>query len=508
MKNYPLHIFVVLASLLGRGETPDSLGGQIVAELAQAHAATTPAVWLKTHPEEKLELSNGSAPENDTFKWCARSMVTRSTEGRSWTRVVYFYDPQPPADDALPPVGASAQEALQTTCQLGLMWIEIPETDNAAGAGLTQTIENALEEHYGASEPPETYAAAIGSFNRAAQADSQSASAAPATSKSFDVLTGFGSAYWTNVQQWHLGEAVLTAAYDLQGKGKRALVRLAFSNSDAFHDIKQEMHDRLDLLAWKDDLVRRISQAGSSAGATAGMKALIEGPDYFSGKNKPTGEQVISAIGDWLNQAKSQSAGQQAIALIVADRVLDFLDHNGTGPDEATRAQLKSLGAEYVNNELAGGPVYAHTLLKQAKAIAPPGPPSDEILLYEMERGFDETGMCSSGAEEFKQVIEKGESLLAGARSLPASTLASLHFMVGDAYSTIVWLAMSGEDEYHDPKEYQPMEASARESALGHYRAAFELEHGTPRAQKEWKEAWRLAVGLSPTTEKYFCVYD
>jgi hypothetical protein len=52
------------------------------------------------------------------------------------------------------------------------------------------------------------------------------------------------------------------------------------------------------------------------------------------------------------------------------------------------------------------------------------------------------------------------------------------------------------------------MAESARAKALEHYRAAFQLEHGTARAQKAWKEAWRLAAGLPPTTERYFCVYD
>jgi hypothetical protein len=70
---------------------------------------------------------------------------------------------------------------------------------------------------------------------------------------------------------------------------------------------------------------------------------------------------------------------------------------------------------------------------EKAKALAPPGPAADEVLLLQMERGFDETGMCSAGPEEFARVIQQGESLLAGARALPTSTLSSLHFMVGDA---------------------------------------------------------------------------
>ncbi len=116
--------------------------------------------------------------------------------------------------------------------------------------------------------------------------------------------------------------------------------------------------------------------------------------------------------------------------------------------------------------------------------------------------------MCSAGEEEFSQVIRQGESLLAGARTLPSATLSSLHFMVGDAYATIVWLAKTTDSEYHDPKKYQQIAESAQAKALEHYRAAFHVERGTARAHKAWKQAWRLSVGLPPTSARYFCVYD
>jgi len=189
--------------------------------------------------------------------------------------------------------------------------------------------------------------------------------------------------------------------------------------------------------------------------------------------------------------------------------VLDFVDQNAVrlGDSDAARDEMKNLGADYVFDELAGGRVYTQGLLKRAVAIAPPGPSANDVLLYQMERGFDETGACSAVAEEFKQVIQQGESLLVGSRKLPNPTLASLHFMVGDAYATIVWLAHTNEG-YHDPKDYQQMAKSARLKALEHYRAALKLEHGTDRAQRAWKDAWRLTAGQPPRFGRYFCVYD
>jgi len=455
---------------------------QIVREIAEVKGGTTPTEWLRTHGEEKLQMFNRPQYANDTQNWCARTVFAHpAASGRAWTRSAYFYDPQPPADNALPAPGLSGKEVLEKTCQLGLVWIDIPEGNPATGTNLSENIQAALASRYGSgfTKPP---------FGPG----------------------GFGSAGWIATRQWSVNGAVLTVAYDqFKGKPHRTLVRLAFANSDAVHDlVKETEQTRIALIAQIAELVRKVKEAGMPAEVTAEMTELLEKPDYFSGQNRANDTQVVAALRDWLTATKPQPAGQQAIALLTADRVLDFLSHNAVSLGEAGQAAMKSLGAEYVHNELAGGDVYAHGLLKKAKAIAPPGYSADEVLLFQMERGFDENGMCSAGSEEFKQVIQQGESLLAGARALPASTLASLHFMVGDAYATIVWLAKTTDSDYHDPKEYQPMAESARANAVEHYRAALNLEHGTPRAQEAWKEAWRLAVGLPPTTERYFCVYD
>jgi len=454
---------------------------QVMREITQVKGGATPAEWLQAHADEKLQIFNGQQFANDTQQWCARTVVPHSASaGRAWTRSAYFYDPPAPADDELPAPGVSGRKLLETACRLGLIWIDIPESNQEVGIKLSEDIQAALASRYGSSSTPQ--------FGPG----------------------GFGSAGWTATQQWRVDGAVLTVAYDqFKGKPHRTLVRLAFANSDAVHDIVKETEQAgIDLMAEVDDLVRRVKDTGMPAAATNEMTALLEKPDYFGGRNLPGDTQVVATFRNWLKVAESRPVGQQAVTLVVADRVLDFLSHSGVPLEKAAREEMKSLGANYVHDELAGGDVYAHGLLKKAKTLAPAGPSADQVLLFQMERGFDETGMCSAGEEEFSQVIQQGESLLAGARTLPTSTLASLHFMVGDAYATIVWLATTTDSEYHNPKKHQPMAESARAKALEHYRAAFQLERGTARAQKAWKEAWRLAAGLPPTSERYFCVYD
>jgi hypothetical protein len=457
-----------------------AIARQIVREISQVKAAATPGEWLREHPDEKLQTFNGRQLVNDTSDWCVRTFVRHeSTTSRTWTRYAYFYDPQPPPTGVLPAPGASSTDILTTTCQLGLIWVEIQESNPIIGMKLAEDIEAELASHYGPGSTPQ-------------------------------VAGGFGSAGWTHTQQWRLDGAVLTVAHDqFGGKSHRVLVRLAFPNSDAIHDTGKETEKlRADMMAERVELERRVREAGMPSEPTAEMTALLEEPDYFGGQNLPRGSRVALTLRKWLAAAESRPAGQQVIALLTADRVLDFLDHNGVLVDAPARAQMKDLGINYVHNELAGSDVYTHGLLEKAKALAPPGYVADEVLLIEMERGFDETGMCSAGPEEFTQVIQQGESLLAGARGLPISTLSSLHFMVGDAYATIVWLATATDSEYHDPKKYQPEAESARVKAMEHYRAALSLERGTARAQRTWKQAWRLAAGLPPISERYYCVYD
>lgn len=457
-----------------------SVARQIAREIEQVKAAKTPAEWLRAHPDEKLEMFNGRQLVNDTSDWCARTFLRHeSATDRAWTRYAYFYDPVPAPNLVLPAQGASGRDIVETSCQLGLIWVEVEESNPAIGSKLAEDTEAELASQYGPGSTPQ-------------------------------LASGFGSAGWTHTRQWRLDGALLTVAYDqFKGQRHRVLVRLAFPNSDAIHDIAKETDQlRADMIAERDELVRRVEEVGMPTEPTTEMVALLEMPDYFEGRNRPSSGQVVTAFREWVGAAKSRLAGQQAMALLAADRVLDFLDHNGVLMEEPGRGQMKDLGIEYVHNELAGSDVYRHGLLKQAKALAPPGPATDEVLLLQMDRGFDETGMCNAGPEEFSQVIQQGESLLAGARALPTSTLSSLHFMVGDAYATIVWLATTTDSEYHDPKKYQPEAAAARAKAVEHYRAALSLEHGTARAEKAWKQAWRLAAGLPPTSERYFCVYD
>jgi len=115
------------------------------------------------------------------------------------------------------------------------MWIDIPEGDPAVGIKLSEDVQAALASLYGSSSTPR--------FGPG----------------------WYGSAGWTAAHQWRVDGAVLTVAYDqFKGKAHRTLVRLAFANSDAVHDLVKETEQaRVDLMAEIDDLVRGVKDATS-----------------------------------------------------------------------------------------------------------------------------------------------------------------------------------------------------------------------------------------------------
>src|SRR5258708_15571977 len=182
---------------------------QVMREITQVKGGATPAEWLQAHADEKLQIFNGQQFANDRQQGCARTVVPHSARtGRAWTRSAYFYDPPAPADNELPAPGVSGRKSLETTCRLGLIWIDIPESNPEVGIKLSEDIQAALPSRYGSSWTPQ--------FGPG----------------------GFGSAGWAATQQWRGDGALLTVPYDqFEGKAHPTLGRLALPNSDAGHHI-------------------------------------------------------------------------------------------------------------------------------------------------------------------------------------------------------------------------------------------------------------------------------
>jgi hypothetical protein len=234
---------------------------------------------------------------------------------------------------------------------------------------------------------------------------------------------------------------------------------------------------------------------------------LGDGPDL-------TLPEIAAAFERWTGATDRLAADQRSDALLMADRVMEAIDLSGAfGADQPPSASMRLAGAEFHHSKLGGGYLYAHTFLRKAREIAPPGAARDRVLLREMEIGFDFEGMCSAGADVTDKVIAAGEGLLR--RSKDRRVLASAHLMIADAYGTIVALANGDAADYFDASAYRGREKDARREAIAHYRAGLAIDPNPPDAELVRRDLQRLVDGAAPRLAGgasrhriFYCVYD
>jgi hypothetical protein len=201
-------------------------------------------------------------------------------------------------------------------------------------------------------------------------------------------------------------------------------------------------------------------------------------------------------------------------ALLMADRVMEAINLSGAfRADQPPSASMRLAGAEFHHSTLGGGYLYAHTFLRKAREIAPPGAARDRVLLREVEIGFDFEGMCSAGADVTDKVIAAGEGLLR--RSKDRRVLASAHLMIADAHATIVMIASGEAGDYFDTSAYKQREKAARREAIAHYREGLAINPDPPDAELVRRDLRLLRGGAAPRLaggaarrRMFYCVYD
>lgn len=317
---------------------------------------------------------------------------------------------------------------------------------------------------------------------------------------------GFGSARWAEAEEWSVPDQVHAV---VARREDGAFLRYSLPAWDRWRPAPGEVERRA-----REERRRAVAElaaavrgvAGIDQGARQAMLALLDrSPDPDAPRPVPN---AVAALQAWTAALARLEPGQRASALLAADRVAAVAELPQPEPrgGPAQKGVVRVGGAEMAYGELGGGWSYAHNFLREALAIASPGPIRDRALLREMEIAFDYTGTCSAGEDLFGRIIAAGEALLA--RSRDREVLAQAGFMVADAHATVVALASGAGGEYADPARYARREPEARRKAIAAYRAALALDRSSERARAAWSTAWRLLAGLSPEAPKYFCIYD
>jgi len=465
-----------------------SLADSAIAEL---HDGISLEQWRKS--QENFE---DWLPVKDEAFFDCRTFAKRETlpSGRQATHLVYFYPPEAATPAVFPT--DSAEVLLDRDCKLSMVRVETNVQTDSAGRLFGKALENAFTNSY-SSGLERTRAV----FPR--------------------------SAAWQEEGQWTNG-AEIVSAYDpikasYDREDMKAGTAFAFARlpivteieqraccriEDHYHSIEEsQFHHALEIAASDEALSAQVATLFRRLFRKIGEE---ESPD--SNQRETARALVLPALRDWFHAANSLPPVRRAAMLYVADRLLVVASDNGwldlIGKENTElRAGLEELGASFEYRELGGCYEYNGDWLSRARELDPEGRIGQMAVLISLARGSAPILPKDKGdkLDIFHTVISDGDWLLS--QKPDAATEAQIHFIIGDANSTIFALAGGAETEYGDPKEYQPEAPAARHNALEHYRAGLAIDSTSENAKYAWLQAWKISAGLLPST-RYVYIYD
>lgn len=444
--------------------------------------------WKKVRPEETVVLyRHGDAGAPLDRPWCARAEADlRLPNGAKAVRYAFFYPPAPPAGFALPAEQGS-EGLIDRACTLGVIWTERVIKDKGeaerAAAGLRSALDRSVGEGKANTE-----------------------------------MHFFGAASWKETGRWRSGDAVMASAA-AHGYDTSQVLAFGFLPISGLSIDDLGSGSREDIEADPDpgaaDVRPLVREAGiSGAAADALLAAVSRADDWREGRvrgdAKPAAKELVSGLRQWLAAAEKLEGRRKAAALLAADLALEGAQYAFTvadpGAGAAARTELAALGAEFNDSPLGGVTQYTRSWLTTARGLDPDGPLGDRCFRMLMRKGFDTSGTCSSGSEQFREVIEEGERYLAGKHD-PAAE-AEVELMVADAYRDIVSLAAGAADDYAETANYAREADQARQKAVQHYRSALSRAPNDRDARRGWGDAWLLINGMAPAHLRYYCIYD
>ncbi len=466
-----------LVVLVAASASAEDVASRMAAMVAEFRPDRTLADWRVLHPGDRVEtyrLDEKVKHVGVMDDWCARAVNTVTLpDGRLLRRYVYFFAPEPPADEPLPPLGSTASVE---SCRLGHLWVETAAPDPAAAMQTADQLQHLLATRFAAPEPRPT-------------------------------VSFFGSAFWEHQASWRQGPVQIVSAYDKSILGENPRL-VAFATTPAAQSMPEQR-------ATDDyDHLRQVLRAAAASAGIAPQAAEIEqflDKVYAPGglpddQMAAAGAELASVLDRWMQQANAWTGERRSAALLIADLTLSLTSHLVQDKDSPARARLTRLGAVFEWSELGAGWVYVHNWLRQAAEL-PRGGGSRELAFTEwLDTGLQQHCCCADGSENFRRVISAGDDFLRAPH--PPALAARVQFMVGDAYLDIVALAGGAGDVYADAKNFQAEAPRARSQALAHYHAGLELDRQSPQARAAWRAAWRLAAGLGTAQTRFFCVYD
>lgn len=454
------------------------------------------SAWGSARPGDRLELSVGRAAAPGRWyevlaeRWCGRaSRRVRTTDGRIVLRRALFYPPPMPEPPRLPPITEQPDRALEE-CRLGNMWVEIP-VEQAAADSVAERLRAALGERFGEPSPL----------------------APPASVSRYQ---------WDEYTTWRAGHVTIATANE-GGYGTSHVVGAAWSPAAGLElplpyswdgSVETEMDgERLARLVGLEPArargLLRLAEERRTTGQSAAERAAAD-------------SLFLDRIEAWLVEGRKREPQARAAALLIADRALSTarITSEFARRDSAQiRRRIGDLGATLEKIWGEGYHYgYAGDLLLEAYDLARGTPMGDRAFIRLLRTGFDPSPNCPE-VDAFRRIVEEGEAFLEGSasRAVDRGILAETHRLVAEAYADVVaidaglapeaWVTAAPVDTAVAP-DVVPTPRNARRSAVEHYQAALDLMPASPDKESVWREAWRLAMGLSPHATRFVCAWD
>ena len=215
--------------------------------------------------------------------------------------------------------------------------------------------------------------------------------------------------------------------------------------------------------------------------------------------------QLIDAV-------ENEQADQRPAILLAADLVANEIWCPSENKEQCN--QLRSQFAQHKltleYSELGGGFYYQRDLLWRVWQQYPETEWGERAFVVLLELGWDTSGTCAKGSEQFREMIRQGESFLQQRPTSPHRAVILL--LVGQAYAT--WWSLSNETadspmaDYADPKRYNEGAQQARLKAIGYFEQVAQLAPETKFAEYAHLILPALRNQQIQTAYKFFCVYD
>ena len=260
-------------------------------------------------------------------------------------------------------------------------------------------------------------------------------------------------------------------------------------------DPMQEFNENL-----KNDLVRQLSPNFPELSKYLG----VEG-------DKGADPELRNFTFQLLDGAAKAPESDQPAMLLAADLLASKIwcgDENKEGCEQVRR-EFTQRNLTFAHQELGGGFFYSRDLLWRVWRDYPASDAGERAFVLLLDLGWDTSGVCAKGADQFQQVIRQGESFLKDRSTSPNRAVVTL--LLGQAYAS--WWALSNQttgemSDYVDPRRYQTGANEARLKAIHYFESLLQIAPNTKLAEYASQALPPLRLEQVPEEYKFFCIYD